>query len=186
MEDTVIVDLYWARDEAAISQTEQKYGPYLTKIAYNILANIEDSRESVNDTYLGAWDSMPPHKPAALSAYLAKITRRISIDILRRRSSKKRQGSEYELSLDELSDCVTAGETPEQAIELQELSDAIAEYLRTLPEQSRDVFIHRYYYFDPVKDIAERCGYSRSKTESMLHRARKGLREYLEKEGFAL
>lgn len=111
MQDEKILDLYWERNESAIYETEQKYGRYLTKIAYNILADMEDSKESVNDTYLGAWNSMPPHKPEILSTYLVKITRRISIDLFRKRNRKKRQISEYTISLEELGDCVSAGDT---------------------------------------------------------------------------
>ena len=102
MEDESIVTLYWDRDERAIRETETKYDRYLTKIAYNILADLEDSRESVNDTYLAAWDSMPPHRPGILSTYLAKITRRISIDRFRYRTRDKRKESEYAISLTEL------------------------------------------------------------------------------------
>lgn len=117
MQDEKIVVLYWERNESAIYETEQKYGRYLMKIAYNILADMEDSKESVNDTYLGAWNSMPPHKPEILSTYLVKITRRISIDIFRKRNRKKRQISEYTISLEELGDCVSAGDTTEQEVD---------------------------------------------------------------------
>ena len=104
MEDEKIVSLYWSRDEAAIRETEAKYDRYLTKIAYNILYNREDSRESVNDTYLAAWNSIPPHRPGVLSVYLGKITRRISIDIFRKRNRLKRRDSEYAVSLAEIED----------------------------------------------------------------------------------
>ena len=117
MQDEKILDLYWERNESAIYETEQKYGRYLTKIAYNILADMEDSKESVNDTYLGAWNSMPPHKPEILSTYLVKITRWISIDIFRKRNRKKRQISEYTISLEELGDCVSVGDTTEQEVD---------------------------------------------------------------------
>ena len=100
MDDEQIVSLYWLRKESAIRETEKKYDRYLTKIAYNILADYEDSRESVNDTYLAAWSSMPPHRPSVLSTYLSKLTRRISIDLLRYRNRGKRQQSQYALSLE--------------------------------------------------------------------------------------
>ena len=186
MQDEKIVALYWERDESAIRATEEKYGAYLTKIAYNILANIEDSKESVNDTYLGAWHSMPPNKPNTLSTYLAKITRRTSIDIFRKRSTEKRKVSEYSVSLDELGDCVSAGDSPEQTVELQLLADTIAAYLQTLPQMNRNVFLQRYYFLDPVQDIADYYGVTKSKIEGMLHRIRKGLKTHLEREGFAL
>lgn len=186
MQDERIVELYWQRDESAIHETEQKYGPYLTKIAYNILSDLEDSKESVNDTYMKAWNSMPPHKPDVLSTYLGKITRQVSIDILRKRSSLKRQASEYATSLDEIGDCIPSGETPEQAVELQLLAKAIASYLRTLSPQARNTFVGRYYFMDSIRDISEYYGMSKSKVESMLHRTRKGLKAYLEKEGYTI
>ena len=111
MEDEAIVRLYWQRDEGAIRETRDKYGNYLTKIAWNILANHEDSEESVNDTYLRAWDSMPPQKPGILSTYLGKITRQLSIDLYRKKHRQKRGGSDYALSLTELEDCVSGGDT---------------------------------------------------------------------------
>ena len=106
MQDEKIVELYWKRDESAVRETQEKYENYLYKIAYNILSDKEDSNESVNDTYLAAWNSMPPHKPNVLSTYLGKLTRRISIDIFRKRNRIKRQVSEYALSLTELQDCI--------------------------------------------------------------------------------
>ena len=125
MEDAQIVCLYWDRDETAIRETETKYDRYLTKIAYNILYDMEDSRESVNDTYLAAWNSMPPHKPSVLSAYLAKLTRRISIDCFRCRTRDKRLPSEYAVSLTELEDCLSGGDTTEEAVNVKLLADAI-------------------------------------------------------------
>lgn len=184
MEDSQIVALYWDRDETAIDQTDKKYGRYLAKIAYNILADREDARESVNDTYLAAWDSMPPHRPGVLSAYLGKLTRRISIDLFRKRSSQKRGGGEYTLSLQELEGCISSGDTTQQAVELQQLSRAIEAYLRSIGEEARNVFIGRYYYLDPVKTIAGYCHISESKAKILLHRTRQGLWEHLQKEGF--
>lgn len=184
MEDSRIVSLYWDRDETAIEQTDRKYGRYLTKIAYNILADREDSKESVNDTYLAAWDSMPPHRPDVLSTYLGKLTRRISIDLFRRKTSQKRGGGEYALSLQELEDCISGGNTTEQALNAQLLSEAIAQYLRTVTEEARNVFIGRYYYLDPVKQIASYCRISESKVKILLYRTRQGLWEHLQKEGF--
>lgn len=109
MKDDVIVSLYWKRDEQAIQVTEKKYGRYLAKIAHNILADWEDSKECVNDTYWKAWNSIPPHKPNMLSTYLGKITRQLAIDIYRKRNSSKRKKSEYTVSVTELEDCLSAG-----------------------------------------------------------------------------
>ena len=186
MEDEQIVSLYWDRDENAIRETEIKYDRYLTKIAYNILNNTEDSRESVNDTYLAAWDSMPPHKPSILSAYLAKLTRRISIDCFRYRTRDKRMASEYAVSLSELGACVSGGNTTEEIVNVKLLADAIGIYLRLQSEEARTAFIGRYYFLDPIKEVAAYCGMSESRVKSLLYRTRLGLKEYLEKEGFCV
>ena len=186
MEDEQIVSLYWDRSEAAIRETETKYDRYLTKIAYNILNDMDDSRESVNDTYLAAWDSMPPHRPSVLSAYLAKITRRISIDCFRYRTRSKRMASEYAVSLSELGDCVSGGNTTEEIVNVKLLADSIGIYLRLQSEEARTAFIGRYYFLDPIKEVAAYCGISESKAKSLLHRTRIGLKEYLQKEGFCV
>lgn len=184
MEDAKIVALYWQRDESAIRETEKKYDRYLVKIAHNILSDLEDSRESVNDTYLAAWNSMPPQKPDILSAYLAKLARRISIDRFRYRNRNKRQASEYALSLTELEDCLSGGNTTEEAVDGILLAQAIGDYLRTLPPDSRKAFIGRYYYLDPLKEVAAYCGMSESKAKSLLYRLRLGLKDHLTKEGY--
>lgn len=186
MEDEKIVALYWQRDEGAVRETENKYGRYLTKIAYNVLANWEDSQESVNDTYHKAWESMPPHRPSVLSSYLGKITRETSIDIFRKRNSGKRRGSEYAISLSELEECAGGGGDPEEAVDLRLLAEAIGAYLRTLSKEARDAFVGRYYFMDPVREVAGYCGMSESKAKSLLHRTRLGLKAYLEQEGFDL
>lgn len=186
MEDEQIVALYWERDEGAIRLTQEKYDRYLTKIAMNILASHEDSRESVNDTYLAAWNSMPTHRPQVLSAYLAKLTRRISIDRFRYRTRDKRRESEYALSLEELGDCVSGGNTTEEIVNLRLLTDAIGIFLRLQGEEARTVFLGRYYFLDSVREIAGYCGMTESKVKSLLHRTRLALRDYLEKEGFSL
>lgn len=185
MDDCRIVDLYWDRDQTAIDHTQRKYSAYLHKIAQNILSDLQDSEESVNDTYLAAWDSIPPNRPNVLSTYLGKLTRRISIDRLRSRTAQKRGGGEYPLCLEELSGCAAPG-TPEDQLELQALADAIAAFLVTQTKQTRQVFIGRYYYMDPVKEIARYCGISESKTKVLLHRTRQALGDYLRQEGFAL
>lgn len=182
MEDSRIIELYWNRDETAISETQQKYDRYLSKIAYNILADIEDTRESVSDTYLRAWYSIPPQKPFSLSAFLSRITRQISIDLYRRKNAKKRLGSEYELSLDEIYDCSSKHGEPEKEFDLKALSVAVNSWLSTLPDDTRNIFVCRYFYFDSIRDIAEYTGSGESKIKSTLHRARQSLRKYLEKE----
>ena len=186
MEDSVIVALYWERNESAIKETSDKYGRYLTKIAWNILADREDAEESVNDTYLHAWNAMPPHRPAVLSTFLGRITRHLSIDIYRRRHSAKRGGSEYALSLDELSDCVPGEGSPEEALDAEELAGHINRFLRNLSPETRKLFICRYYYFDSVADAASSLGITEGKAKTLLFRTRRKLKEYLEKEGYIL
>ena len=186
MDDEQIVSLYWARSEQAIRETEAKYDRYLTKIAYNILSDYEDSRESVNDTYLAAWNSMPPHRPSVLSTYLGKLTRRLSIDLFRRKNRDKRKASEYAISLSELGDCVSGGNTTEETVNVKLLADAIGIYLRLIPEEARNAFIGRYYFLDPLKEVAAYCGMTESKAKTVLYRTRLGLKEYLIKVGFDL
>ena len=186
MQDDQIVALYWQRNEKAIEETEKKYGRYLLKVAYNILADLEDSKESVNDTYLNAWGSIPPQKSDMLSVYLAKITRRVSIDIVRRKTRGKRFPSEYVTSLSELSDCVTNSQNVENEVDLKELARAINMFLRGLPEQKRNVFIGRYFYMDPLREVAGYCGMSEAKAKSLLYRTRCSLKAYLQKEGFEI
>lgn len=184
MQDAEIVELYWNRDESAIMETQNKYERYLTKIAYNVLADFEDSKESVNDTYLAAWNSIPPHRPNVLSVYLGKLTRRISIDIFRKRNREKRKASQYALSLEELGECVPASDGPEQTMDSQLLADAINKFLRSISEDARNAFIGRYYFLDSLKTVAGYCGMSEAKAKTLLFRTRCGLKEYLKKEGF--
>ena len=184
MEDSEIVSMYWDRDEQAINQTKLKYNSYIKKISYNILANIEDCKEVINDTYLAAWNSMPKNRPNILSTYLGKITRQISIDVFRKNHSKKRYPSEYLLSLEELSESVADDKGPEQALNKKQLIEAINSFLRSSSEEERNLFIGRYYYFDSLKQIAGYLGISESKAKMSLFRMRKKLKLYLIKEGF--
>lgn len=183
MEDKRIIELYWQRSEDAISETASKYGTYLHSIAYQILSNTQDAEECVNDTYTGAWNAMPPHSPSILSAFLGKITRRISIDVWRKYSAQKRGGGETALALEELEDCVSGSGSVEEAWERRELTRKLNEFLRLLPDTERRVFLCRYWYMDSVPSIAQQFGFSESKVTSMLHRTRNKLRVLLEKEG---
>ena len=186
MKDAEIVELYWQRDENAIRQTAEKYEAYLSKIAYNIVSDAEDSRECVNDTYLAAWNSMPEQRPNVLSTYLGKLARQISIDRLRRKTSRKRSASEYALSLSELEDCFADRSTPETALDARLLDAAINAFVRALPEDARRVFIGRYYFFDPVKTVASYCGISEANVKTTLYRTRQKLKKYLVEAGFEL
>ncbi len=184
MEDAQIIAMYLRRDEQAIEQTDRKYGKALTGMAKRILSNEEDSHECVNDTYLKAWNSIPPIKPTNLSSYLYRIIRSVSIDRYRARKSDKRRASEYAASLDELGECIAGKETPHDAMELELLLRTIRDYLSLLPKRQRQMFICRYYFLDPIKKIAEFFHISEAKAKSSLYRIRCGLKTYLEQEGF--
>ena len=186
MEDQKIVELFFDRSENAISETERKYGRYLSKIAYNILFDSEDSKECVNDTYMKAWNNIPPQKPQVLSSFLAKITRSLAIDIFRKKHAEKRKGSEFALSLSELDECIPDKFSPENIFEQKELSESINRFLSSLSKENRDIFVCRYFYSDSIKDISSFFGTSESKIKSSLFRSRKMLKKHLEKEGFFL
>jgi len=186
MTDEKIVELYWNRDESAIAETQTKYSRYLTKVAYNILQDMEDSLESVNDTYMHAWKSIPPHRPSVLSTYLAKITRRVSIDIFRKKHREKRVPSEYMSSLSELEECISEVNSTEEIVDAKNLANAISDYVRSLPKEGRALFVYRYFYLDSLKDAAKYCGMSEAKAKSMLYRIRCGLKEYLVQEGYQI
>ena len=183
MNDKNIVDLYFNRDEEAITQTDKKYGRYCYSIAYNILANKEDAEESVSDTYMTAWRAIPPRRPSVLSTFLGKITRHISIDRWRERSAYKRGGGEVTLALEELEDCVAGLQNVEMEYERKELIRAYVKFLDALPVTERRVFLCRYWYVDSVEAIAEKFGFSQSKVKTMLYRTRAKLRKQLAEEG---
>lgn len=186
IDDSSIIQMYWDRDEEAIGKTREKYGKYCYSIAYGILNNNEDAEESENDTYLGAWDSMPPHKPDVLKTFLGRITRNLSLNKWRDKTAIKRGAGEVGLTLDELTECIPATESVDRAIELKELGRIIDLFLRRIPESERNVFICRYWYFDSIADISKRYGYSVSKVKMMLYRTRKKLQSKLEEEGVIL
>lgn len=182
MDDSRIVELYWARSEDAIAQTEQKYGKYCFRIAHNILANREDAEESVNDTYLKTWNSLPPQRPAALAAFLGRLTRNLSISRWRARTAAKRGGGEITLALEELDECIAAKQTAESEFLYHETVHAVQQFLDALPETQRDVFLRRYFFLDSVASIGKDFGFSQSKVKSMLFHTRKKLRAQLQKE----
>jgi len=182
--DEEIVELYWQRSESALSETAAKYGDYCSYIAYNILYNREDTEECVNDTYLDAWNSMPPHRPSILSTFLGKITRRISLDRWRRKHAGKRGGGELDLVFDELEDCIADSDNTETKIEQQEMARIIGEFLDALPAAERRIFLRRYWYMDSIAGIALDFNFTESKTVSMLYRTRQKLRAKLKSEGY--
>ena len=180
MEDERIVMLYWQRDESAIRETKMKYGKYCYTVAYNILHSHEDSDECVNDTWNGAWNAMPPEKPTRLQSFLARITRNIAIDRLRRDSAQKRS-AEVESIIDEYWECIPNGETSiEDDLVLKQAIDG---FLASLDTKTRVIFMRRYWYSMSIKDIASGMRLSESNVTIILHRTRSKFKDYLAKEG---
>lgn len=184
MEDKQIVDLYFARNESAIRETEKKYGKYCYYIAYNILRDQGDSEECVNDTYLNAWNAIPPKQPSRLSTFLGKITRHLALNRYERETAIKRGGYATVLALDELEACIPAVEgDPTDELALKE---AINRFLRSQPKESRIVFLQRYWYFRKIREIARDADMSENAVKVMLHRMRERFRQFLEKEGILI
>ena len=186
MDDTTIVELYLCRDETAIKETAEKYGARLRSLAYGMVGDRQCAEEVENDTYMESWNSIPPHEPRDyLYAFLARITRHLSLNRCRERSALKRSAHVCELSL-ELEECIPAPDDTECRIDGIVLGEAINAFLGTQNEGYRNYFIRRYWFLDSVSDIAKRYGVSESKVKTALFRCRAGLREYLEKEGYTL
>lgn len=183
MDDEAIIALYWARNEAAIRATDVKYGRFCSRVAWNILADAEDARECVNDTYLAAWRSMPPKRPTALGAYLGSITRNLSLVRLRARNTQKRGGGEVPLCLDELAECVPSRSRVEERVELSELAEAVNRFLGALGDDERELFVCRYFFAAPLSELAERFGWSEGRVRTRLCRTRAKLRKFLVGEG---
>ncbi len=186
MDDQKIIQLYWDRNEQAIPETSSKYGGYCTSIAKNILGNNEDAEECVNDTFLNAWNSMPPHKPNILSAFLGKITRNLSLNRYKHNTAKKRGGCQLSLVLDELSDYIADKNNVEQEIDRKELIIEINRFLSTLPTDKRNIFVCRYWYFDSISDIGIRFNLTETNVSVILRRLRLKLHDYLSERGFDL
>ena len=181
MEDTGIIDLYWARDERAVAETERKYGSYCRSISYRILRNRQDVEECVNDTYIRAWNAMPPQRPFALGAFLAKIVRNLSLNYYRRAQTQRRGGGQMTVLLEELQDVSADG--PEQMLEAAELARLLDRFLRQLPQKECCIFMRRYWYMDSLEEIASRYHLAMGTVKSSLYRTRQKLKEYLEQEG---
>ena len=186
MDDSQIVALYWERQETAVSETKKKYGRYLFSIANHILSQNEDSEECVNDTLLGAWNSIPPHRPALLSTYLGKITRRQALKKHRMNAAEKRGVTEADLSLEELGDCIPTGQTLDAQMNGRELAAVLNRFLAELPTLPRQVFVCRYWYCDSISEIGQRFSWSDSRVKMSLLRTREKLKHYLAQEGVFL
>lgn len=181
-DDSSIIQLYIDRSEQAIAETGVKYGAYCFSIAKNILANDEDSEECVNDAYLAAWNAIPPHLPGRLSTFLGKLTRNLAINCWKSRNASKRIGGEWAVALEELQDIADERQDLDGAISYRETIASFNRFLETLPKTDRDVFLRRYWFADPISDIAESFGFSQSKVTSMLFRTRQKLYKHFEKE----
>lgn len=184
VEDREIVALFWERNDAALTEAERKYGAYCYAVARNIVGNDEDAKECVNDVWMAAWRSIPPHQPTVLQAFLGKLARNISLKKWRDRRAAKRGGGELSLVYEELADCIPAHSTVEQEIETAALSQCVNRFLDSLPPVEQAVFLRRYWYFDSIKVIAGRFHFTQAKVKSMLHRTRQKLAAVLQKEGF--
>ncbi len=182
MEDREIIDLYWARDEAAIRETDLKYGRLCTCIAGNILSNKEDCEECVNDTYFAVWNAIPDKRPNKFLAYIGKITRNLALKKYEYAAAAKRNPSAV-TSLEELGDCVSGRDSVESEVENRRIESAIDDFLWQQDERKRNIFIRRYWYFESIEGICQRTGFSQSKVKSMLFEMRRKLRVYLEGEG---
>jgi len=184
MNDNEILNLYRARSESAIAETRAKYGAYCLTIARNILGDAQDAEESVSDTWMAAWSTIPPKRPAMLRTYLGKLARNISLKKWREKHALKRGGGETALALDELAQCIPDGSDPGREVESRLLTESVNRFLEGLKDSERGVFVCRYWYMDSVEDIARRFGFSQSKVKSMLMRLRGRLRTHLEREGY--
>ena len=186
MDDNRIVELYLLRDETAIRQTAEKYGSRLRSLAYGIVNDRQTAEECENDTYMEAWNTIPPHEPRSyLYAFLARITRHISLNCCRDRSRLKRSAFICELSA-EMEQCIPAPDDAACRIDDMVLSEILNGFLSKLDEEKRNIFIRRYWYLDSIASISKRSALSESKVKTTLHRCRNQLREHLEKEGYTL
>lgn len=186
MDDNFIISLYFARNESAITETDKKYGSYLSAVAYNILSDREDSKECVNDTYLQAWNTIPPHNPQKLKCFLAKITRNLSLNIIDMKNAVKRGNGKLAAALEELEDCIPAPQSVEKEADEDSLTEFLNAFLFSLPKKKRIVFVKKYWYLDSIKDIAASTGLSESNVKSILMRTREKLKKELEREEITL
>ena len=185
--DEQIIALYWKRDEKAIDETDFKYRRYLYTVAYQILHDAQDSDECLNDTYLGAWNAIPPAKPSPFQVFLSKIMRNTALVRYKKASAQKRVPSEMTVTLDELDKYLPYNEqalSAEEEYHLYQLSSSLSQCLRAMPQNRCFIFICRYYCCDRISDIAEMLHTSERTVYRELEKARQELKEHLTKEGF--
>ena len=184
-EDQEIVELYWRRDESAIRETDIKYGRLCHYIAYHILSSDQDCEECVSDTYFAVWNAIPPKRPERFPAYLGRITRNLALNRFDYLTAEKRNVHVI-CSLEELEECVSGGESLDSELTRRQTELAISDFLWKQEEEKRNIFIRRYWYLTPVKELARTYRMSEGKVASMLFRMRRELKEHLEKEGIVL
>ena len=183
MDDDKIIEMFFKRDEKALAHTEDKYSLYCRSVAAHILNSKEDTEEALNDTWLAAWNAIPPHKPEHLKTFLAKLTRNISLNKVRSDKALKRGSAEVRVVFEEIEEWLTAEDDTECKISEQVTADSINDFLAGISETERNVFVRRYWYMQPISEIAEYHGFSESKVKSMLFRLRKRLYAKMKKEG---
>ncbi len=184
MEDALIIELYWQRNEDAIKETDNKYGAYCFSVANNVLRDKGEAEECVNDTYLRAWNAMPPKRPSLLRAFLAKITRRLAFNRYDANAAKKRGGGETAAVLEELAECIASETDVESEYMAKELGECVRNFVNTLPERDGNVFVRRYFFVDTVGEIAKRYGLKENNVAVILSRTRAKLKKTLEREGY--
>lgn len=186
MNDEEIIELYFARDEQAIAGTQEKYGKYCYSIALNILFDREDSEECVNDTWMRAWNAIPPQRPGKMQIFLGTITRNLALDRYKSKRTQKRGGGNMEVALDELGDCIPSSDTIEDLVAAAELEQILHRFLRSLPERECNVFLRRYWYVEEYREIADRYQMRLNTVKTLLFRVRGKLKTYLEQEGIVI
>ena len=186
MSDVQIVELYWQRNEQAIKETDIKYKKFLLSVAYNIVYDTCDSEECLNDTYIGAWNSIPPARPTLLQAFLATIMRRTAIDCYKARKRQKRIASELTVSLSEVEDFVANDDDMYSETDAKELGRVISDFVRSLPDRRMYIFMSRYYFARPIKEIAKLLDCSESTVNKEIAFIKCELKEKLEKEGYSI
>ncbi len=185
MPDEQIVELYWQRDEQDIKETDIKYKKFLLSVAYNIVHDMCDSEECLNDTYIGAWNSIPPARPTLLQAFLATIMRRTAIDCYKARKRQKRVASELTVSLSEIEDFIADDDDTYSETDANELGRVISDFVRSLSYRRMYIFMSRYYIARPIKEIATLLGCSESTVHKEIASIKRDLKKKLEKEGYA-
>ena len=179
MDDEEIISLYFARDERAIAETNRKYGAMCRRLGVRILGSTQDADECCNDVWLKVWNAIPPEHPVHFASYLVRLMRNAALNLYEKLHAEKRGGTQTAVTLDELAECLPAPDDVERTVSEAETAELLRDFVRTLPQETRDMFVLRYVYLMPVKEIAEKCGVGVSKVKVTLYRTRAALKDYL-------